>query len=177
MGEKVRKERVVGRAFAVAVGIICILGAGQIGLFTYYRVVINIQSAKYTSVNHDQQNTISSLNVSLLNLEKPMLIGVGLKATDYAEASTFQIIGYVVNVGQTAAVNCSLDVYLTVYEVGSSPTTYTGVEKYISLGTLSYEDSVFIDQNISYSGGPLYGWFVLRHWNGQTNPVTPILSS
>ena len=196
-------KQFVRRSVATALGIICIiLAAGLIGVFAYYTITINNQSAKYNdyvlSHNHtdsdynslstqlnnlsitiqNQQNTIDSLNKSLLNLEKPLLIGVGLKATDYGGAYTFQITGYVVNIGQTTAINCSLDVYLTVYEIGTqSPTIYTIVEKYIFLGTLPYGNSIFVNQNVSYSGGPLFGWFVLQHWNGQTYPITPILSS
>lgn len=196
-------KQFVRRSVAIALGIICIiLAAGLIGVFAYFTITINNQSAKYSDyalghshtdsdynslstqlnnlsiINQNQQNTINSLNESLFNLEKPLLIGAGLKATDYGGASTFQITGYVVNIGQTTAINCSLDAYLTVYEMGTqSPTIYTIVEKYILLGTLPYGNSIFVNQNISYSGGPLFGYFVLPHWNGQTYPITPILSS
>lgn len=199
------ERKVVRRSVAIALGTICIiLAAGLISVFAYYTITINNQSAKhndyvlshshtdsdYNSLStqlsnlsiiiQNQQNTIDSFNESLFNLEKPLLIGVGLKATDYGGAYTFQITGYVVNTGQTTAINCSLNAYLTVYEIGTqSPTIYTIVEKYIFLGTLPYGNSMFVNQNVSYSGagGPLSSWFVLPHWNGQTYPITPILSS
>jgi hypothetical protein len=196
-------KQFVGRSVAIGLGIICIiLAAGLIGVFAYYTVTINNQSVKYNDyvsthshadsdynslstqltnlsiIIQNQQNTIVSLNESLLNLEKPLLTGVGLKATDYGGAYTFQITGYVVNVGQTTAINCSLDAYLTVYEIGTqSPPIYTIVEKYIPLSTLLYGNSIFVNQNVSYSGGPLFGWSILPRWNGQTYPIAPILSS
>jgi len=198
------EKKMFTRNVVVALAIICIvLVGGLIGAFAYYTIALNNQSAKYddyvlththadsdynslnfqltnqSNIIQNQQNTINSLNESLLNLEKPLLVGAGLKGVNYAEDYNFQITGYVVNTGQSMATNCSLDAYLTVYEVGSSPTTYTVVEKYIYLGTISYGNSVFVNQSVSYSGagGPLFSWFILRHWNGQTYPITPILSS
>jgi hypothetical protein len=174
MNTKIAEKKAITKTFAIMLGTIFLLAASQIGLFTYYMIALNSQNAKNNTTTQNLQNTINDLNASLVDLEKPMLMGIGMKTTDFRDAHTFRVTGYVVNTGQNTADNCSLEIDLTIYGQSSN---YLQAEKDVQLGTLPYGNAVFVDENFSYSSGSLFGWRVLPHWNGQPFPITPLLSS
>jgi hypothetical protein len=145
-----KPKKMVRRSVAIALGIICIvLIVALVGAVAYY----TMNTTSNTTYN-DYVSTHSHTNADYDAMSAPELISVDLGATliqsGYFLAKWLNVTGYVVNIHNNSAFNCTL--HVVAYQSGG----VTAIDTYIGLGTIAGESYYKVNANAFYGANANY---------------------
>lgn len=171
--EKTKTRKVVGKTFAIGLGIVClVLAAGLVGAVSFYSIAINDKNEQYDnyvashSHNDSEYNTLVSQNTSLQaqvnSLQAPDVLKVNLEGNDVylpSQTSHLHIYGYLFNGGTRTATGVRL--HLVLYSLD-----YVANDTYVDVGSIGGRTWTPIDANVDYDGsvGFLTGWALTPQW-------------